>query len=269
VTEPIASLSRAANGTLWALGAGFLARVAESGETTIYREADGLPGGKPGAVIEDRDGNVWIGTRLGLTRFRPSVAGAGRFVLFGRPQGLPDEDVTALFEDREGSLWVGTRAGGLAQFSDRTLKTHAGPLSLRGQWVESLAEDETGALWLGWRHGVVRWKDGAERTFRPDDGLPADHVLAVLPGAPGEVWVGTIRGLARIRDGRVDVPVAFAETVESLYRDRAGTLWVGASNGLVRVTGARADAIPPEPGFEPGAVRGFAEDDRGAANRRR
>jgi signal transduction histidine kinase/ligand-binding sensor domain-containing protein len=262
INEPIAAVSRGA-GAIWALGAGMLVRVSDSGETTIYRERDGVPGGKPGAVLEDRDGNVWIGTRMGLTRLRPSVAGAGRFALFGRTHGLPDEDVTALFEDREGSLWVGTRAGGLAQFSDRTVKTHDGPISLRGEWVETLAEDEAGAFWLGWRHGVVRWKDGAERTFRPDDGLPGDHVLAVLPGGQGELWVGTVGGLGRIKDGHVDTPVPFSEGVEALYRDRAGTLWIGTASGLARVVNGAVERMPLERGLEPAAVRALAEDDRG------
>ncbi len=87
----------------------------------------------PPAVLEDRDGNVWMGTRRGLVRFQ---AGRG-FTTFTRADGLPDDDITALFEDREGSLWVGTRGGGLAQFTDRTLEHRAGPPSLRDRWVYS------------------------------------------------------------------------------------------------------------------------------------
>src|SRR6185436_1007556 len=126
-------------------------------------------------VVEDRDGNVWVGTRAGLVRYQP-----GREVeTFTRADGLPDDDITAVFEDREGSLWVGTHGGGLAQFTDRTLDGQAGPPSLRDQWISSVAEDEGGALWVGTALGLTRWKDGKEQTFSTADGLPSNQVMAV------------------------------------------------------------------------------------------
>src|SRR5205814_2057391 len=141
----------------------------------------------------DRDGNLWIGAYGGLVRYRQGI-----FATFTTKDGLPDDDVTALFEDREGTLWVGTRSGGVAQFTDRTVDTRAGPPSLRGERVESLAEDATGTFWFATRNGLTRWRAGAERTFHRDDGLPSNFVTAVLPDGDG-LWVGTDRGVVRLR----------------------------------------------------------------------
>src|SRR5690606_29339421 len=95
--------------------------------------------------------------------------------------------------------------------------------------------------------------DRARGLFRlvrrvPDDpgALPANNVLAVLPGRDGTLWVGTDRGLARALDStlaRFEVigesetrsPAALSNgIVNALYADDEGTLWVGTNGGLSR-----------------------------------
>jgi len=239
---------------LWAAASDGLLRIdLESGVALAHPHA--FPG-RPTQMIEDRDGNLWIGAFGGLVRFRE-----GTFTTFTARDGLPDDDVTALFEDREGSLWVGTRNGGLAQFTDRTLDTRAGPPSLRGERVETLAEGAPDTFWFGGHGGVTRWRGGEERTFRRDDGLPGNNVTALLPEASEGLWVGTDRGLARLRDGRF---VSVAEgAISALYLDPDGTLWVGTDQGLGRLEGERLRLLPGKAGFDPGQIRSIQRDHRG------
>jgi signal transduction histidine kinase/ligand-binding sensor domain-containing protein len=218
---------------------------------------------RPTQVIEDRAGNVWVATRYGLLRMQVGRA----TITFTRADGLPDDDVASVFEDREESLWVGTRGGGLAQFTDRTLDGQAGPPSLRDQWISTVAEDPSGALWVGTAHGLTRWKDGQERTFRRADGLPSDQVLSVQPAPDGTIWVGTDSGLARWRDGRLDVPVSIKTAVASMHLDPDGTLWLGAEDGVARVAHEQLQMIPVEDslrGTSLAEIRGIQRDDRGA-----
>jgi ligand-binding sensor domain-containing protein/signal transduction histidine kinase len=209
-------------------------------------------------LLEDRDGNVWVGTRAGLVRYQPGHEPE----TFTRADGLPDDDITAVFEDREGSLWVGTRGGGLAQFTDRTLDGQAGPPSLRDQWISSVAEDPGGALWVGTSLGLTRWKDGQEQTLTTADGLPSNQVLAVLPGPEGVLWVGTDRGLARWRAGRLDVPVAMASPISSLLLE-GDVLWMGTGEGLARLRGNELERFAAADGQRVNEMRGLARDDQG------
>jgi signal transduction histidine kinase/ligand-binding sensor domain-containing protein len=220
-------------------------------------------------VIEDRDGNVWLGGSSGLTRFSH-----GRFEHFTAQEGLPDVHVTSVFEDREGSLWVGTRAGGLAQFSDRTLDTHAGPPSVANDWVDSICEDAEGAQWFATRNGLVRFKDGIETIYRSEQGLPGNSVSAVLPGRNGEVWASSGRGLVMVKDGRITLVARLPGAAQTLFLDQQGTLYVGCEGALLRLTeeqqrkGAAAtldqvEALPLEAGLSLGQVRGMQQDDRG------
>jgi signal transduction histidine kinase/ligand-binding sensor domain-containing protein len=215
-------------------------------------------------VIEDGDGNVWLGSASGLTRFRD-----GRWVTFTTADGLPDDDVTALYEDREGSLWVGTRTGGVAQFTDRVVATRVGPPGLLADHgVESLCQDGSGAFWFGSQRGLLRWAGGRERAYTERDGLPHDHVLTVAPapGPGGAVWAGTVRGLARVRDGRVDRPALATGAqgaVGALHVGADGTVWMGQEQRLWRLrTGGQLEEVP-RAGASQGTIRSIQPDQAG------
>ena len=253
VTTAVQALCETKDGALWAAAPDELLRI--DGET-ITAFPHEFPGRHATQMIEDRDGNLWIGAYGGLVRYRD-----GAFATFTTRDGLPDDDVTTLFEDREGSLWVGTRSGGLAQFTDRTLDTRAGPPSLRGERVESLAEDAAGTWWFGSHRGLIRWRAGEERTFDHRDGLPGHTVTVVLPDAAG-LWLGTDRGLVRFRDGRFQALGGAA--VSALHLDRDGTLWVGTDQGLARLDGQELKPVANQRDFEPGPVRAIQQDRGGA-----
>ena len=235
VTGRPRALFETPQGRLWFAIDRRLLRAEEEGMHELV-----LPGPEANisAVIEDRDGNLWVGTGSGLRRHRD-----GRWVTFTVSDGLPEDAVTALLEDREGSLWVGTQGGGIAQFTDRVVATGAGPPTLRNERVETVAQDRSGAYWVGWRQGLLRWKDGEERLFGPRDGLPHPHVLAVSPGAGDEIWVGTREGLARLRNGRIDSPLRIQQEVAALYLDDAGSLWIGQLSRLRRLHQGRLEDV--------------------------
>ena len=71
----------------------------------VWSERDGLPQGSVQAIIQARDGYLWVGTRDGLARFD-----GVKFTVFQAENspGLESNDIRALYEDRAGRLWIGT-----------------------------------------------------------------------------------------------------------------------------------------------------------------
>src|SRR5271165_160412 len=75
---------------------------------------NGLPQNTVQALLQTRDGFVWLGTEVGLVRFD----GNG-FAVFDRNSSpaLPGNDIRCLLETRDGALWIGTSEG-LARWKD-------------------------------------------------------------------------------------------------------------------------------------------------------
>src|SRR5258708_5446730 len=74
----------------------------------VWQAEQGLPRNTVTAVLQTRDGYIWLATEAGLTRFDGID-----FTVFDK-QNTPQfksNYVRALFEDRDGNLWVSTTDG--------------------------------------------------------------------------------------------------------------------------------------------------------------
>ena len=72
--------------------------------------------------MEDREGNIWVGTETGGLH----ILRDQRFRTFGAREGLSSDATTTVVEDSAGTLWVGTSGGGLNAFSAQRKLPHQG-----------------------------------------------------------------------------------------------------------------------------------------------
>ena len=137
--------------------------------------AEGLPQQTVNALLQTRDGYLWVGTQDGLFRFD-----VVRFVPFDgeKVPELASNWVTALLEDRLGRLWVGTYGGGLS-VRDGHSWYHLGPTEgLPGRNVQALCEDEAHRIWVGTEAGLAVCDPGGCVDSRLH--LPVRDVTALL-----------------------------------------------------------------------------------------
>ncbi len=87
----------------------------------VWKTEQGLPQDTTQAILQTRNGYLWLGTEEGLVRFD-----GVRFVVFDKRNtpALKSNTITALWEDREGNLWIGTNGGGLSQFNQGVFSTY-------------------------------------------------------------------------------------------------------------------------------------------------
>ena len=204
-----------------------------------------LPGSRVQALLEDREGTVWVGTNSGLARW------AG-----GELQRLPITDplatasILTLMEDREGNIWAGTEAGGLHILRDQRFRVLGAREGLSSDSTSAVVEDSAGNLWVGTSDdGLNEMRPGATgkdavRTFSVRMGLLSDVILSLAAAPDGDLWVGTPDGLSRIRDGAIEsftsadgLPDDF---IRSLLEDADGSLWIGTRRGLTHWMNGRA-----------------------------
>jgi len=195
---------------------------------------EGMPQNSVNAVVQSRDGYLWLGTHEGLARFD-----GVRFRLFGLREGLPSLDVRVLLEDRHGTLWIGTSGGGLSRLDGDHIQNIPMPLrTAAAEIVTALAEDADGRLWVGTRAGVAVY-DGA--TFLTNNMVASieRHLVYALAWDPrGSMWVATSgAGLLECRGNQVaesQGPEGHEQiSAYCLLVDQAGHLWASIGNGQV------------------------------------
>jgi len=218
------------------------------------------------AMLVDRDGLLWVGSREGLYRYDGYLATAFLPVP-GDTASISDVDVRALYEARDGALWISTNTAGLNRLDRRTGRftryrhDSRDAHSLSDPSVYGVAEDGTGKIWVGSQRGLNRLDDAHEGRFTRflhQDGrngsLANDWVYALHLGRSGTLWVGTVGGgIDRWDDatGRFEnfLPSALTrggsqrlDDVFALHEAKDGRLWAGTRGGLVVIDPARRTA---------------------------
>ncbi|WP_233278101.1 two-component regulator propeller domain-containing protein [Myxococcus stipitatus] len=90
----------------------------------------------------------------------------------------------------------------------------------------------------------------SQDSWRSDDGLPQNSLLALAQTRDGYVWLGTWEGLVRFDGARFVVfdkrntPELRSHAIKALAEDASGVLWVGTDQGLVAYVDGRFQRAP-------------------------
>ena len=209
------------------------------------------------ALLEDREGNVWVGTNDGLERFRETKLTP---VIFPGPISKP-----ALAAGERGSVWVGSYSNyPLLWVGDSVAVHRGGPAD-----ISCAYRDLSGGLWLGgpagmWHAAPAGLSLGARFSRIP---LPAEagagDVQAIAQDVDGDLWVAIRSNVARAvfrRSGGVwsrftgpsELPDPFALAIVT---DSAGRTWLGyAQNRVVLASRDSARIYSEADGLRLGAV---------------
>ena len=214
-----------------------LAHEPELSEELVFRSwrtDAGLPHNTVNAIVQTRDGYLWIGTRDGLARFD-----GVRFTVFGLHEGLPSVEVQTLYEDRHGTLWIGTSGGGLSRWRGGQIETVTFPQYLAASGtVSSLAEDGVARLWIGTRAGLTIAERGRFVTEGDLARLSHVGVRSLWYERSGGMWIATLsEGLYEFRSNRLQESIGPPGNERilayCLLGDTRSNLWASIGNGTV------------------------------------
>lgn len=273
-------------GHLWAVGFGLVEIDPSLGAVGMraFDQTNGLCGEKMETVLEDREGNLWIGSQTcGLLKMERTG-----LISFGPADGIPSNGILALIEDRAGEVCAVSRIDRWhCTEGDRFVEVIPGGvdrLPYQGwSWNQAVLQDRESSWWLAAGTGVVRYaaasraRDLASRrpiaSPRDDAELKGHDVFRVYADSRGDVWVGLAdpgapilrweratgrwHRLTAAGGARLQQPGCFAE-------DRAGRIWVGFLQGeLRRVEGDELVAVPVVSDKPASAINAIARDGHG------
>ncbi|WP_020654653.1 sensor histidine kinase [Massilia niastensis] len=236
------------------------------------------------SMMEDREGNLWVGTVAGLERFRHN-----KLVKVGFPA---DAERLSLAQDASGATWATTQSGGDAghlwrirdglavrettsqttyivnrardgsvlvggkrrierRLGERLLATYPLPPVQDGENPRNFvmfAVEDRDSIWVGiGGRGVYRWHDGK---WLP----PASHpqlrgLLFAAVDAQGRTWFGLRNNRVLMRDGERWREFGEREGValsSVLFIDAGKEVLIGGDNGLAVLEGERFRPVPAE-----------------------
>jgi len=199
-----------------------------------WQAEQGLPQNKVTAVVQSRDGYLWVGTYSGLARFD-----GVRFTVFdeNNTPALRSSRVTSLFEAANGVLWIGDESGHVTQYKNEAFTAAEFHPAWSGGKIYDIAADGTGDVWVLNESGqLARVSDG--RVLTPESGTVA-KLVDMTRSAEGRIWVAREGRVSALAEGRVR-PLPFPEGANGTYpyvqgigASRDNGLWI-ASDGRLR-----------------------------------
>jgi signal transduction histidine kinase/ligand-binding sensor domain-containing protein len=241
------------------------------------------------AILEDREGNIWVGTDRGLDRYEETA-----FVHFRSTQL---RSFPSLVAADDGSMWINSHGSPLMRVQNGVttpfgVHVHTGPLAKRrngdicfvdaitnelqcygkdGSSVHvpidirinrdppiSMTEDTDGSLLISFQSKQIwRFYRGNWNQVQAP-GLPTEDPWGMLLDSHGNLWLGYLDDRIIERKDGIYRTLHVDEGTWSntlTFSEAAGTIWAAGSNGLAFFDGKvfrRAQA------FDPGLLRGIS-----------
>jgi signal transduction histidine kinase/ligand-binding sensor domain-containing protein/FixJ family two-component response regulator len=216
----------------------------------VWGIKEGLPQNTVYAVIQSKDGYLWLGTQEGLARFD-----GVHFNVYSKRnlEQISNNLIRVLHEDQQGNLWIGSYGGGLICLKKKDGKfiTFTEKQGLSNNRILSICEDQEENLWIGTEAGLNRLscldlKNGkcSLSTYTTKEGLYNNSIYSICQDQMGNMWIGTYGGgLNRLehtdlKEGKYNFTAYTTkeglsdDRVYSICEDREGSLWIGTEAGL-------------------------------------
>ena len=198
-----------------------------------FTSKDGLSANIDSAILQDREGNIWVGTHNGLDRFRETNLS---------PIVPPIEDPhLALAVGDAGDIWVETQGN--------MLRIHAGiaqrvePFPAKYNVAQYVYRDPAGAIWWVSVDAIYRYQVGRFTRLAFPPSFPKAYLesgVAVTEDGSGTLWLGAeSEGLFYLEKGVWRQPETSSEfarlATSAAFTDGMGRSWFGYDNGAIIV----------------------------------
>lgn len=162
---------------------------------SVYNKDIGLADNRTNTIYLDREGNIWFGTRKGL-----SIRRNNTIEFFDNKANLEFTNVFSITFDQSGKIWVAGQEGLNVLQRDEMGKIYQTKLFQNSPFEQatfiSLYTDVDGDIWAGtYGYGVfkINAADFSFQLFNSLNGLANDNVIAIT-GDTNNLWISTLGG---------------------------------------------------------------------------
>lgn len=197
-------LTQDKQGFIWAGTKDGLVRF-DGYECRVFRQSgsgrSSFQGKSVHAILEDSQGNLWVGTQTEGLNLREANTGEFRNLSTQPPfQALAGKWIKCLFEDNKRRIWIGTIGAGVWCYEPKSKKiTHFDKQNSTFKFdeVSAITQDENGRIWVGTSgKGIFHLEEGSQK-FRHIHSTEAEDTdfesfgKLFFNDKQGSLWVGT------------------------------------------------------------------------------
>ena len=227
---------------------------------TNFTTKDGLCNNDVTAIIQDRAGNILLGTKNGICKYDGT-----KFTKYPVPDTL---SITCMLEDKDGNLWFGVMNKGVYQYDGTNLTNflykyeHPFFGEKREKHISDIIQDKSGNIWFSsWNGGGVCKYDG--KIFKHY--LPSiDYYKTNQDKRRSD---NTQNSLNFISDNNSFIPsqeYISDDMIFSMMEDKAGNIWFATRNhGACRFDGKIFTGFRTKEGFLSSNAYAMLEDKKG------
>lgn len=226
---------------------------------TNFTTKDGLCNNHVSAIIQDKSGNILLGTNKGICRYDGKM-----FTKHPIPDSL---SITCILEDKDGNLWFGTRQHGVYRYNEKALdnflnkNNHKFNLGNTTQFILDILQDKHGNIWFSsWNGGGV-WKyDGKVfKNFIPSDDYYKTNQDKRRFNDPQDIFDNTLYGTYIPSQDHITDDMIF-----SMAEDKSGNIWFATrDHGACRYDGKIFTSFGANEGFLSRGAYAILEDKKG------
>jgi signal transduction histidine kinase/ligand-binding sensor domain-containing protein/DNA-binding response OmpR family regulator len=188
------------------------------------------------AIYQDRSGNIWVATMVGLNRYNRAQNNFERISQI-------DDLIIDIDEDSEGNLWLSTQGSGLWKYMVSTKKfityrnDEKDPMSISDNQVNCALVDESGRLWIGTAAGLCLYDKERNRFKRISLDVPSRSVMSIIEDH-GALWLSTERGIVKYDPKQLqrftlhDGLVSEQFQINSGLKSSDGRIYFGSTSGF-------------------------------------
>ena len=167
-----------------------------------YNTNNGLGGDYVNCLMEDRNENIWIGTKYlngiyesGITKYDGDY-----FVNFNDKQGFTNFPIRSIYQDSTGNIWFATEGDGVFVYKE----------------VNGL---------------------GRVINYTKENGLPSNEVFAFCENKDGSMLIGTNNGLCEFTGSSFISYVEEGNAIKSILKDGYDNIWYSNKTSIYKDNG--------------------------------
>lgn len=238
---------------------------------SLFTNLQGLISDHITCLTEDQNGNLWIGTSSGVSKYDGKT-----FTQFTVKNGLSGNSIAQMMQDKAGNMWFGTFTNGVTKYNGKSFTHFKVKESLGNNNISSLMQDKVGNIWIGTLGGGISKYNGETITagqatfthFTTKEGLPDNYVNTLLEDKSGAIWCGTNKGVSKY-DGKSFTTFSEKEglsdnIVYSILQDKVGNMWFSSDGkGVSKYDGRTFTHFTEKEGLSNNNTKALLQDNKG------